>query len=492
VDWCHWTACLITLAGLALRLYGIDSHSLWFDEANEYHRVMASWPVLLLGRPVDMDPPLYYLLLRPWLVIGHDEWALRSLSALLGAWAINGVYHWARKVTAPATALIAALLFAFAPATVYYSQELNQYGLVMLLAVLLLLSVERLLAKESRGNWLMLAALSAAALSTHYSFIWLLGAVNSDLLIIWTKARQWNKLKSWGLYAGWILGLGGMLLVGTSMPAKIQRAHANWQVQAIPETQSTRVPSLIIELKRGFFDFFTLPAARDQAEILIAGFAVLFFVGMVRLWHRGPTGRRILFLLFVPLCLAYAANTFGLYPSGERHILFLAPVFYIITATGLEFFRDQATVFTPIVAVIGIAFAGFIPNSPFVVRDWAPREDSGPVVAYVETNRTPGELIYVYYGAVPAFNYYYHGLSQDVVRSGWIRNWPLEAKVGHFLTSVEDHPRVWYVFSHVHPGDEAVVDSLQSDHDFEIANEFQTAGAGTYLLERTHVEGRQR
>ena len=86
-----WLAPLtITTLGAALRFFQLDGQSLWLDEAISWRFASAeSFSALLAEVRTDVHPPLYFALLRGWIgFFGDSEWALRSLSALLGTSAI--------------------------------------------------------------------------------------------------------------------------------------------------------------------------------------------------------------------------------------------------------------------------------------------------------------------------------------------------------------------------------------------------------------------
>ena len=81
----------------------------------------------------DIHPPLYYWLLRLWTtVFGLSEFALRSLSAVLGTLLVLVIYGLGTRLFNRTTGLAAAFIAAIAPFQVYYSQEARMYILVAL------------------------------------------------------------------------------------------------------------------------------------------------------------------------------------------------------------------------------------------------------------------------------------------------------------------------------------------------------------------------
>jgi hypothetical protein len=76
-------------------------------------------------------------------------------------------------------------------------------------------------------------------------------------------------------------------------------------------------------------------------------------------------------------------------------------------------------------------------------------EDIKPVMSYLRQNRLNGHLIYVYYGAKPAFEFYapLYGLAGVDYRVGVsARTEPKQ--YGRDIDGLKGHQRVWFVVSH--------------------------------------------
>src|SRR5512142_2026365 len=87
----HWfRLSLIVLLALGLRLHLAGEQSLWRDEIASvaFARLPLSqlWSVWMVH---ETNPPLYYSLLHVWIrLFGEGEFAVRSLSAVIGAAAV--------------------------------------------------------------------------------------------------------------------------------------------------------------------------------------------------------------------------------------------------------------------------------------------------------------------------------------------------------------------------------------------------------------------
>ncbi len=164
------TAALVLLAA-ALRLPTLGTQSLWVDEAATARVLGAGSLGDLLQRIADQEstPPLYYLLVWPWVQLAGDgEWALRLPSALLGIAAVPVLAAIAARVGGPRAALATGLLAATNPMLIWFSQEARAYALLVLLVAASLLALLRALERPTRGRLLLWGVLAALSLATHF------------------------------------------------------------------------------------------------------------------------------------------------------------------------------------------------------------------------------------------------------------------------------------------------------------------------------------
>ena len=111
----------------------LDTHGLFLDESVSATLATAPWHVfahVVTHREANMA--LYYLLLRGWVVFGHSEIALRSLSVIIAVGSLWVVIVLARRLFGPRAALLAGLLFAVNPLFVQFAQDARGYSLALL------------------------------------------------------------------------------------------------------------------------------------------------------------------------------------------------------------------------------------------------------------------------------------------------------------------------------------------------------------------------
>lgn len=104
----------IILIGLFLRVYHLQTQSIWFDEAFSVFESKMSLPQLVeTVASVENSPPLYFVFLHYWMMIfGSSESAVRFLSALFGVLAIPVIYLVGRQLFNEEVGLLSAFILA--------------------------------------------------------------------------------------------------------------------------------------------------------------------------------------------------------------------------------------------------------------------------------------------------------------------------------------------------------------------------------------------
>ena len=126
------TALGVIAIGFLLRLYGVGSESLWYDELLQLDISQGSlasiWPQL----PKHTALPLDYLITHFWIDLGRSEAWVRLPAVILGTLTLPLAYQLGRKLLDNGTALLFMTLLAFSPLHVRYSQEVRPYALLLL------------------------------------------------------------------------------------------------------------------------------------------------------------------------------------------------------------------------------------------------------------------------------------------------------------------------------------------------------------------------
>jgi mannosyltransferase len=209
----YWAAIAAALIYCILvRLWG--PRGLWLDESQSI--AIARLPLtghgttLIEGLRQDGSPPLYYLILHYWIALfGEGDRTVRALSFVISLLCIPTLWLLARRVVGRRAAWVAVIAFICSPFAAYYASETRMYSLLVLLAILGGLALERTLRSPT---WWSVASLSVATVAvalTHYWSLYSLVTLGVGLLIgsIWAKPlrKRGCRFALGGLIGGAIL-----------------------------------------------------------------------------------------------------------------------------------------------------------------------------------------------------------------------------------------------------------------------------------------------
>ncbi len=132
----------VLAAALLMRLYAIDTYTLWLDEAYSHWFATRDWSYLWHEAPqFETHPPLYYSILKIWIsFFGDSEFAMRTLSVVPSLASITLIYVCGRWIGGREhgafIGLLAALFMAFAAPDIYHAQNARPYTfLVLVMAI---------------------------------------------------------------------------------------------------------------------------------------------------------------------------------------------------------------------------------------------------------------------------------------------------------------------------------------------------------------------
>ncbi len=211
---------LLLLPGFALRLYALESQSIWWDEGISLYLSRLSLAAILADRVINIHPPLYFIILKGWTtLVGAQAFSGRYFSALASLLQIAAVYavcrRWFRSrnlyavISQPMAAhrlwptdyrlpttdyapLLAAFLVAISPLSIIYAQETRVYALLPL-ASMTLLALTWEIVDGRRGHygrdWLIFGLVEWVGVHLHYVMIFVVAYVSAWLLLALRRAR---------------------------------------------------------------------------------------------------------------------------------------------------------------------------------------------------------------------------------------------------------------------------------------------------------------
>jgi len=424
-------AAILVLA-LALRFYRLGAQSLWNDEGTTVQLVGADLATITRLAASDIHPPLYYYALHFWAAIfGTSEFAVRSLSALLGTVLVALVYLLGRRLYDSRAGLLAAFVIAVAPFQVYYSQEARMYILATVLGAVstfLLVTIlgaagEDETRETERKAWHLPIAyvlVTSAALYTHYLAFSLLLAQNLCwILVIGHSLWRTGELKGrvvlrclafWvamqiaivGLYCPWLVMTWEQL---GRWPAVSEPFGFLWMVR-----RTLLVLSLGITVEMS-----------STTGAIAASFGLLAMLGTVYGVLRGDRDRVRGSLIAwsycgVPLLVFYIVSRQR--PLWNPKFLLLAsPGFYLLVARGATavtdlvsgFSRRAAAIALAVVLLFVILASGLSLHNLYHDPRYA-RDDYRGIVRYIEATAGPDDAIIINAPSqIETVAYYYRG-----------------------------------------------------------------------------------
>ncbi|MGQ9628250.1 MAG: glycosyltransferase family 39 protein [Anaerolineae bacterium] len=337
--------CLLLILAFALRLYRLQSQSIWWDEGHSItvaRHDLASIPTL---RAMDVHPPLYFYLLHIWMGwAGESEFALRFLSLFFGLLALALLYRLGREMGGLDFGLMAAALGAFSPMYVAYSQEVRMYAMVTALSLLSNYFLYRLFFDEKGRSgiltWAGYVLFTALSLYTHYFFLFVLIFQN----LFWVtlallRARQAEENRKALIFlaemARWGAGqLGVLALLSPQLALATRQIWAYENVNLSPPSLET----FALQCWQAFTTGLTI--GFEKAAPLMGGLALLLAVGLLpgrlAVLKRVPSGT-VCFLsawFFMPLLVYYLVLQRRA-SFAPRYMMLVTPALFLLLAFAL-------------------------------------------------------------------------------------------------------------------------------------------------------------
>lgn len=453
-------AALILLAA-ALRAWNLDHMSIWQDEGLSLYRAGLGWRDILAGGiPLDalmtrdVQPPLYFVKLAAWFdLVGTSTWSGKALSLVYALPAIPLTWALGRRWLGERTALAAAAFTALSPAYLWYTQEVRHYTLVVTLGLLGVYAVVRAwgldaapalatpapaappVFRPSPRGWAVVAVVANAALVwTHYLGFFLV------LFEVLAVAAATARRRDWRAAAPLlILALAALPLV----------PYAAWRLGLGPERDQHFVPLTVMlkDIVLGFSFGKTADQASPWVMALDAGFAALLAAGLAGAWRARRAAA--LFLggyLLVPVVALFAVTFVKPVYMGFRHILVVAPAYYILLGAGVSGLarRRRAAGWAAAALALGAMLAA---DAAFYRDPRFRKDDYRALATYVRAHAVPGDALVVPNGVLKlAFDH----LAPDLpvislppfLASGLQDPRPAEDQL---MPLFRQHPRLWYV-----------------------------------------------
>lgn len=432
---------LILLAGAALRLYALSAESLYFDEAYSVWAARHNVGWLFTLSTQRIFPPLYYVFLHFWLVLGANEFTVRLLSVTLGLVSIVGIYILATQLFDERVGLISALLLTISPLHLWYSQEARMYMLVLTLGLYSAYFMLLALRRGQRRHWLAYILSTALAMNTHYFVLFL--AAFENLYMLYLYLRRYVQPHVWTRWLLSQIAVGILSMIGL---AGIFSAESDYWWGLLNTWHGAPTWRNLVGT------MFTFSLGTQVGERLFYWTGLLLFCFCItwsvieqrqkRFILSIDDGLVFCFLYLVaPIGLVFLVSQFRSF-WVLRYIFPFLPPYCILVARGISKMPGRAL---PVMATLAIVSASSWPIANIYLYEQ--KENWRNAVQYIAAHEQPGDCIFLVDEDIwLPFEYYYRGsLSYTGVNRTITDRDFLAARVGAVLST---HNRIWLILSH--------------------------------------------
>ena len=467
-----WLMTLTLWLAAAVRFYRLGFQSFWSDEGNSFSLAQAGFLEIARRTAFDIHPPLYYWLLKIWLVcFGQTEFAARSLSAMLSLLLVAVTYALGRRIGDRWLGVIAAFVAAWSPFQIYYAQEARMYMLLALLAagtVLLALSIWQGGERTTWRGYSAYALPASLGLYTQYAFPLILVIINLTALY----HLRHNRSRLW-VWLGW--QLVPLLLYLPWLPIAF-RQITTWPTHLETATSTEIGLTLVALMSLG-------PSAAGAAQGWLGAYIGLALIGLVfGLRHRQPTwvGLTALWLL-----LPAGITAFFFRAAYLKIFLIAGPAFCLLVglgllairhlpgSNGLPKWRLPSAIVAGLVLLL-IAWPGYQSLAAYYTDPTFHRDNYRAVAAYLSAIATPDDAIIIHApGQQEVFGYYYPAGEDQAPPYPLPRQRPLdaEATVAELATLASTTHRIYGLFWATEEADpDNVIETWLNRHTFKAAD----------------------
>lgn len=457
---------VIICLGVVLRFAQYQTNrSLWMDEAMlAVNIVNRSFSELLQPLDYMQAAPIGFLIVEKLAVqtFGNNEYALRLFPFLSGIISLFLFFSVAKHYVNSKAVPIALGLFAISGPLIYYSSEVKQYSSDVAIGLLLYwitiyIQSERLTVRRI----FLFGVLGAIAVWFSHPAAFILAGIGGSLTLFCLVRKKWVRIGR--------LSIACLLWASSFVVVYLVSLHNlttyETRVQAFRRMFVPFPPLSFSDVKwfvDNFFKIFEHPGG-----LYLSGLAAFaFLVGSTLAFLKK---KEEFLLLISPILITLLASGFGKYPIKGRLLLFTAPIILLFVAEGTWQIIEKTG---PNSVMIGVILVGLLYFQPLLSATYhlmEPRthvggykilEEIKPVLGYVRDHKREGDILYLYHGSRPAFEYYKqrYGYSEgDYILGVHSKN--NGSDHAKDLDKLKGKGRVWILFSHF----QSKKDSVEKD-----------------------------
>ncbi|MBN9122393.1 MAG: glycosyltransferase family 39 protein [Planctomycetes bacterium] len=453
----------LALLGCGLRLVALfTDRCLWLDEAMLALNLVNRTPRQLLD-PLDWNQgaPVGFLLAVKGTItaLGASEWALRLVPFLASCAGVFGFAFLSRRLLPGHAATLATALMALSPYLISYAAECKQYACDAAMTVGLLSVAMGLL--EGRGGaarWGGLAVVGALAVWCSHPATFVLAGIGTALLLHALVERDRKRFIAGGLtVACWLVSFGACYVLCLKQLGGNKYLTDYWTEHFMP--LPPKGVGDLAWVADHLIAFFAMPGGFGGEPVPLGGFAA--FLALIGLRECARERWPVAVALAAPVGFLLFASGLHKYPFGGRLLLFLIPLGLLLVARGawavFDAVRDRNRFAALALIVLLVGAAAW--QTSGTLRRPLRHEQIRPVIAQVRAEMRPGDRVYVYYSAIPAFQFYTRDNPFPEERVTLGNEYPNNP--GGYRDELNRlHGRVWVIYSHPHHGEEIMIRSM--------------------------------
>jgi hypothetical protein len=443
---------VVIVAGIVFRiLYYFSDRSLWLDEATMALAAIDSpWNTIVkpMYKNIPAAAPIGYVVTVKLLIslFGSSEYVLRLFSIIPGVLSLVLFWKFLNNNFNKNMALIAIAFFSLNQHLIYYSTEVKFYAIDVLSTILLLLTFYEY-CRSKKTKSIIIFSLGALMLQW-FSFTTIIVSVGLIATKLFTQMLHEKRGSPDSKLAG-----SGIIIVLHFVFYKyffIDHISGSSQLNSFWGPVFAPLPVTINALSwyiRFVPNFMQMPCGFTSMAIISLVF--IFYGASIYFKNEKFSSLLLMGILFITFCL----SLMKLYPVYSRLGLFLVPIIIIFITIGLENLLTHKRWIQGAGALCLLLLLG-VPSINVIRNVYSPfrPEHIKPLVKCIADSAKTNDHIYVYYGAVPAFEYYAKMYS---LQSSWTSGKKTINEIDNYLQDIlinksQNPSVVWLLFTHVH------------------------------------------
>ena len=328
----------VLVLAAVLRIYAISLYPLGGDEYGSLAEARA------VG--LNWNSIIYSGLMHFWIKLGSSELWLRLPSAIFGVATVGLLFKLGEKLGGWRAGIIAGLLAATSPFSIYHSQEMRFYSLfIFTTAAFMLATIHYLEGRRTARTRTAVLFTAVALVFSH--FLGVLALYAQLAATAFAAKSRWSRRALLLVFFGLPVVACGLLLTPFVRNGlwRLYRIYGNAPSSVEPMITPVSIINLAKAAFAGFVFVFGYHVYPLRFFLVAAGLglsSLLLLAGARRLWKESPWKVLPFAYLLVFLGVYFVLDAIGGRVAAgvsPRHVAFVWPVFLLLMAIGITSFK---------------------------------------------------------------------------------------------------------------------------------------------------------